>query len=393
MPSRTLPTFTKSEVESHNTATDCYVTLGEKVCDLSDFVESHPGGGDLILEYAGKDVTEILKDEVSHTHSEAAYEILDDGLIGFLSSDESSDSSLKRRNVNQATLNGNGEANGKATGEVDGQGRMVYEATGVGSAEDLSKDTDLVDDYKKHKFLDLNKPLLMQVFFGGFSKKFYLEQVHRPRHYKGGDSAPIFGNFLEPLSKTSWYMIPIIWLPQIAYGLYRSYEGLGVFGTAAFFGLGLFIWTLLEYGLHRCLFHLDQKLPDNRVAITLHFLLHGVHHYLPMDKYRLVMPPTLFVALALPFWKLAHTIFAFNWFMGTATFCGGVFGYVCYDLTHYFLHHAKLPEFYQDTKKWHMQHHFMDYENGFGVTSRFWDTVFGTELVMTQPKPKIVKAT
>lgn len=258
MPSRTLPTFTKSEVESHNTATDCYVTLGEKVCDLSDFVDSHPGGGDLILEYAGKDVTEILKDEVSHTHSEAAYEILDDGLIGFLSSDESSDSSLKRRNVNQATLNENGETNGKATGVVDSEGRMVYEATGVASAEDLSKDTDLAEDFKKHKFLDLNKPLLMQVLFGGFTKKFYLEQVHRPRHYKGGISAPIFGNFLEPLSKTSWYMIPIIWLPQIAYGLYRSYEGLGVFGTAAFFGLGLFIWTLLEYGLHRCLFHLDE---------------------------------------------------------------------------------------------------------------------------------------
>ena len=129
------------------------------------------------------------------------------------------------------------------------------------------------------------------------------------------------------------------------------------------------------------------------MAITLHFLLHGVHHYLPMDKYRLVMPPTLFLALATPFWKLAHTIFSFNWYMGTAVFCGGVFGYVVYDLTHYFLHHAKLPAFYQDTKKWHMQHHFMDYENGFGVTSRFWDRVFGTELVMTQPAPKIVKAT
>jgi 4-hydroxysphinganine ceramide fatty acyl 2-hydroxylase len=31
-------------------------------------------------------------------------------------------------------------------------------------------------------------------------------------------------------------------------------------------------------------------------------------------------------------------------------------------------------------KKYHLQHHFMDYENGFGVTSRFWDVVFGTQL-------------
>lgn len=27
-----------------------------------------------------------------------------------------------------------------------------------------------------------------------------------------------------------------------------------------------------------------------------------------------------------------------------------------------------------------MDHHFKDFENGFGVTSRFWDRVFGTEL-------------
>jgi len=120
----------------------------------------------------------------------------------------------------------------------------------------------------------------------------------------------------------------------------------------------------------------------------VHFLLHGVHHYLPMDRYRLVMPPTLFIALAAPFWKLAHTIF-WNWYMGTATFCGGIAGYIVYDLTHYFLHHAKLPSFYQETKKWHMQHHFMDYENGFGVTNRLWDVVFGTEL--QQPIPKLVK--
>lgn len=84
-----------------------------------------------------------------------------------------------------------------------------------------------------------------------------------------------------------------------------------------------------------------RYLPDNRVGITLHFLLHGIHHYLPMDKYRLVMPPTLFVILATPFWKLAHTVFFYNWYAAVTVFCGGVFGYVCYDMTHYFLHHRK----------------------------------------------------
>lgn len=60
-----------------------------------------------------------------------------------------------------------------------------------------------------------------------------------------------------------------------------------------------------------------------------------------MDKYRLVMPPTLFVVLATPYWKLSHFIFSYNWYAATLVFSGGVFGYICYDLTHYFLHHRK----------------------------------------------------
>jgi hypothetical protein len=88
-----------------------------------------------------------------------------------------------------------------------------------------------------------------------------------------------------------------------------------------------------------------------------------------MDKYRLVMPPTLFAALAAPFWKFAHTVFFHNWYAATAAYCGGVFGYTLYDLTHYFLHHQKLPPWYQELKKYHLKHHFADYQNGFGVTS------------------------
>lgn len=50
----------------------------------------------------------------------------------------------------------------------------------------------------------------------------------------------------------------------------------------------------------------------------LHFLLHGFHHYLPMDKYRLVMPPSLFIILAAPFWKLAHAVFFYNRYVSAA---------------------------------------------------------------------------
>ncbi|OTA65433.1 inositolphosphorylceramide-B C-26 hydroxylase [Hypoxylon sp. EC38] len=369
MPGRTLPTLTKSEVESHNTAKSCYVTIGTNVYDVTDFVESHPGGPDLILEYAGKDVADILKDTDSHKHSDSAYEILEESHVAFLVTEKLAPNGKVQEKIADPQING------KAT-------PFVHPRTGMSCEEDLSKETDYTTDYKQHKFLDLNKPLLMQVWNGGFSKRFYLDQVHRPRHYKGGASAPLFGNFLEPLSLTPWWMVPLIWLPCVAYGTYLASEGFeNKLSLGASWVLGVFIWTLVEYVLHRCLFHLDDYLPDNRVGITLHFLLHGVHHYLPMDKYRLVMPPALFLVLATPFWKLAHALFYWNWHLATAIYCGGIFGYICYDLTHYFLHHQNLPLWYKELKKYHLAHHFLDYELGFGVTSRFWDQVFGTELV------------
>ena len=51
------------------------------------------------------------------------------------------------------------------------------------------------------------------------------------------------------------------------------------------FVFGNFMWTLLEYGFHRFLFHVDYYLPDHPKFLMIHFLLHGIHHYMPMDKY------------------------------------------------------------------------------------------------------------
>ena len=390
MPGRTLPTLPRTDVESHNSKKSCYVTVGTNVYDVTSFLDDHPGGGELILEYGGKDVEAILKDFVSHEHSEAAYEILDESLVGFMATEKVMDAAVESSTPDKiiplpASKDGISELRERGVkGELEE--RPTFASTGMSSAEDLSKDTDPTMDYKTHKFLDLNRPLFPQIWYGGFSKQFYLEQVHRPRHYRGGDSAPLFGNFLEPLSKTAWWVVPMVWLPPVMYGSWYGFNGLSTSAEGvAYWLLGLFLWTLVEYILHRGLFHVDKYLPDNRVGITAHFLLHGIHHYLPMDKYRLVMPPTLFIALATPFYKLAHLVFAYNRFAAIEVFSGGIFGYICYDLTHYFLHHRNLPLHYRELKKYHLQHHFADFENGFGVTSRFWDNIFGTQLAYTRP--------
>jgi 4-hydroxysphinganine ceramide fatty acyl 2-hydroxylase len=53
---------------------------------------------------------------------------------------------------------------------------------------------------------------------------------------------------------------------------------------------------------------------------------------------------------------------------------------------------SSLPAYWRELKKYHLQHHFADYENGFGVTSRFWDRIFGTELP-SAPPTKVIKTT
>ena len=52
---------------------------------------------------------------------------------------------------------------------------------------------------------------------------------------------------------------------------------------------------------------------------------------------------------------------------------------------------SRLPHFYKDLiEMHHLQHHYANYENGFGVTSRFWDMVFGTQ--PPPPPPSVAKA-
>ncbi|SCU88966.1 LAME_0E01772g1_1 [Lachancea meyersii CBS 8951] len=377
METKTLPLYTAKQLQEHSSAKDCWVSLyNRKLYNVTKFLDEHPGGPELILEHAGKDITEVLKDATLHEHSVTAYEALDENyLVGYLATpDEES-----------KLLNPSGAAPPVEVRLQDDYDSTVF-VPEVPSEEKLSIVTDYSRDFTRHKFLDLNKPLLMQMLRADFTKEFYLDQIHRPRHY-GRGSAPLFGNFLEPLSKTAWYVIPIVWFPVILYHIYTAFQHMNRPFATFLFGVGLFVWTLIEYGMHRFLFHLDEYLPNNQIAYTLHFLLHGVHHYLPMDRYRLVMPPTLFVLLCTPFYKLVFGLLPHYW--ACAGFAGGMFGYMCYDLTHYFLHHAKLPTYLQKLKRYHMEHHYKNYELGFGVTSWFWDNVFGTYLGENAPLSKI----
>lgn len=367
---KNLPLMAASEVARHCTEQSAYVTLHRrKVYDVTLFIDEHPGGGELLVPHLGTDVTAVMADVASHEHSESAYEMLDEMLIGYVATAEEERELLNNKHNTPV--------------EVTLQPQFdLYEFHAELPPEEvMSVQTDYAADAKTHRFLDLLRPLLMQVFFGGFLKQFYLDQVHRPRHY-GRGSAPLFGNFLEALLLTPWWVVPVVWLPPNLFFFALGFRHQPVLTLMSMWAMGLFVWTLIEYCMHRFLFHLDDHLPDHPVALTLHFLLHGIHHYLPMDRYRLVLPPTLFVLLAYPFYRLVFAIFPY--YMACLGFAGGTLGYIMYDVTHYVLHHTTLPAYLQRVKKVHLEHHYKNYELGFGVTLDFWDVVFGTEITTTK---------
>jgi len=62
-------------------------------------------------------------------------------------------------------------------------------------------------------------------------------------------------------------------------------------------------------------------------------------------------------------------------------FAGGVLGYIVYDLGHYLLHHVSPKmQYLKDVKSYHLAHHYVNPNLGFGVSSKLWDMVFCTVL-------------
>lgn len=51
----------RSEVRQHSTRKSCWVIINNTVYDITEFVDSHPGGSGILLKYAGRDATEAFE--------------------------------------------------------------------------------------------------------------------------------------------------------------------------------------------------------------------------------------------------------------------------------------------------------------------------------------------
>ncbi len=196
-------------------------------------------------------------------------------------------------------------------------------------------------------------------------------------------------DFFEAFSKVHFTVPLYIYLPIIFYFLYRSIWSfeLQFLSIISLIIIGLFIWTLTEYTLHRFIFHFQ---PKSKFGQRLHFIFHGVHHDYPNDSKRLVMPPSVSLPLAALFYVLFRLILGVNFV--APFFIGFLIGYLFYDLSHYAIHHFNMHnKFWLAIKNHHMKHHYQDSSKGFGVSTPIWDIIIGTNFLGYKDKNEVVK--
>ena len=216
-----------------------------------------------------------------HRHSEAARHLLQRFATHgrLLGEDEkpSSSSSLEdhRQKQQQQKLNSKREVKREREGER-------RESFGIVSSQ-AKTEAEAEAEYNSIQVaIDRGEPLLFQV---GKLKDKYQDWVHRPEHGK-----PRFfqSEICENLSKTNWYIIPLVWVPVVIFLSRLSHqrcEGSASCYSALWFCFifGTLFWSLVEYSVHRFIFHVKTS---SYWFNTLHFLFHGCHHKFPMDDMR-----------------------------------------------------------------------------------------------------------
>jgi len=334
------------------------VVYKDNVFDVTEFLDDHPGGPAFIMDHQSQDITKVFHDDDLHEHSDNALRMLYKYKIGI----------IQKKAENGETV--------KKVEEVETYPKITKEKI----------------EYKEFS-VDLTRGMCPQVL--KMNKKQYMHMIHNPIHLH---YCRLFDSDLfEGFSRNPWYRIPMLWLPVAFYlmyqGLTHDYADHGMFdkylmldspdfswiAVVLTFLFGIFVWTLAEYGLHRGVFHFDDPLPDHPIALYLHFIIHGIHHTIPMDPDRLVFPPVLGLIVYSMLFPLITWLMPGN--LSRVFAPGFIIGYICYDMTHIYIHHCvPFIEHLKEMKRYHNKHHYVDGDKAYGITSKIWDKVFGTEL-------------
>ncbi|MDN4593315.1 sterol desaturase family protein [Polycladomyces subterraneus] len=141
--------------------------------------------------------------------------------------------------------------------------------------------------------------------------------------------------------------------------------------------LGMVLYALSEYLIHRFFFHLPP--PKTPWLLWLLQRLHYHHHKDPDDLRLLFLPiwysfPLVATVAGIVYAVSGDTVF-------TVAFTTGVLGYLLYyEWCHYVAHRPIQPitPWGRWLKKMHLWHHFKNEQYWYGVTNPVFDMVMGT---------------
>lgn len=199
--------------------------------------------------------------------------------------------------------------------------------------------------------------------------------MNRPcfRHQSGR----MFENrILEACSKVHPRTPFLVYVPLttgiFAWSLYAGKSTPGY--SALFVPLGVLVWCVMEYCLHRYIFHWEGNGPFTR---RMHEILHGYHHKYPDDARRLVMPLGASIPLSIVIggllWLVNRPVATIPCFLGIA------WGYLCYDYIHWATHHlTPRTAWGKALRSHHLTHHFATAERNFGISNTWVDILVGS---------------
>ena len=143
---------------------------------------------------------------------------------------------------------------------------------------------------------------------------------------------------------------------------------------ALLIAIGVLGWTLIEYILHRFVFHAR---PSNPTLSRILSGFHRAHHSRPREPEWILS--RLRTSLLLSGILLVLVYSASGSIGAAASIITGVWaGFLYYEGVHYRLHTCASTVGLEASRARHFRHHFVDDNRAFGVTSSLWDFVFGT---------------
>lgn len=160
----------------------------------------------------------------------------------------------------------------------------------------------------------------------------------------------------------------------LPFALFCAFRAGDLKEAVLFFALGWLSWSLLEYTMHRFLFHANVHRESLRIAT---FLAHGHHHMWPEDPRRITATPLQIASVVLLLGGVFHLVL--DRAHASAALSGAMIGYVAYEAVHWMCHHVEpKARVLRALKQHHLRHHHLAPHSRFGIGTPLWDWLFRT---------------